>query len=74
MKPPLTGIITVTVTAFALLAGPAAADPALPQGPPVTSGGDGTLVLHCNAIGLPGFVGAIVINRNGEFGRCHFVP
>jgi hypothetical protein len=42
------------------------------SGPPLTTGGDHTTVLHCNALGFPGFVGAIVTNPNGEFGSCHF--
>ena len=56
-----------------LLAGQAAAETPVETGPPLTSGGDGTVVLHCNALGLPGFVGAVVVNPNGEFGGCHFV-
>jgi hypothetical protein len=65
-----TVVLIAALAAPALLAGPAAAEP---PGPPMTTGGDGTTVLHCNALGLPGFVGAIVVNRNGEFGSCRFV-
>ena len=61
------------VAATLLVVGPAAAEKPAETGPPLTSGGDGTMVLHCKALGLPGFVGAVVVNRNGEFGRCHFV-
>lgn len=66
-----TVVLIAALAAPALLAGPAGAEP--PPGPPLTTGGDGTTVLHCNALGLPGFVGAIVVNRNGEFGSCRFV-
>jgi hypothetical protein len=64
---------TAAIAATLLLAGPAAAERPAGTGPPLTSGGDTTMVLHCNALGLPGFVGAIVVNRNGESGFCHFV-
>lgn len=72
--------MTRTVTLLAALAASAvwpaaaAAHADVPPGPPLTSGGGGTVVLHCNALGIEGFVGAIVINRNGEFGSCRFVP
>ena len=71
----LTRIVSfmATVAATLLLAGPAAAEKPEDTGPPLTTGGDMTSVLHCNALGLPGFVGAIVVNRNGESGFCHFV-
>lgn len=62
------------MAAVPLLAAPAVADTPPTPGPPLTTGGDDTTVLHCNALGIPGFVGAIVINRNGEFGSCRFVP
>ena len=72
----LTRTVTLLATfaGAAVLPGAAAAQSDLPPGPPLTSGSGGTVVLHCNALGLEGFVGAIVINRNGEFGSCRFVP
>ena len=69
----LTVVLMAALAAGALTAAPAAAETDRPPGPPLISGGDGTMVLHCNALGIEGFVGAIVVNRNGEFGFCHFV-
>jgi len=71
--------VTRIVAFFAVLAavalpGTAAAQSDVPPGPPLTTGGDDTVVLHCNALGFDGFVGAIVVNRNGEHGSCRFVP
>lgn len=69
----IVGLTAALLAAAAAGAGPAAAETGVPGGPPLTSGGDDTIVLHCSALSSDHFVGAIVVNRNGEFGYCHFV-
>ena len=38
-------------------------------GPPLTSGGPKTTVLHCKALGA-GLTGVVVVNPNHEIGAC----